>query len=155
MIIGAHNVVYSTNPDADRDFLRDVLKLGGVDAGGGFMIFGLPPAEIAMHEGPNNSVHELYLMADDIKGFVGEMTGHGLSCTAVEDTGWGLVTKLTLPGGGTLSVYQPKHPRPKPAASAAPRTVKKAPKKKAAKKPAKKSAKKAAKPKAKAKKRGR
>lgn len=152
MIIGAHAIVFSTKPDADVAFMRDVLKLGHVDAGGGFLVFGLPPAEVAVHEGEKNDVHELYLMCDDVNALVDEMTMHGIPCGIVEDRGWGVVTQMTLPGGGKLSVYEPRHPRPKAAAAAAAAPVKKAKKKSAkraakpvAKTPVKKAAKKAAK----------
>jgi hypothetical protein len=113
-IIGAHAIIYTTNPSADRAFLRDVLKLPNVDVGEGWLIFGLPPAELAVHPG-DNAAHELYLMCDDIGAFVSEMRGQGLACEAVQDRGWGLLTTLTLPGGGKLGVYQPRHDRPKAA----------------------------------------
>jgi hypothetical protein len=112
MIIGAHSIIYSTNPDADRAFLRDVLTLPNVDVGGGWLIFGLPPAEVAVHPSDTNDRHELYLMCDDIVQFLEEMKTHGISCSQVRDQGWGLLTSLTLPGGGKLGVYQPKHTRP-------------------------------------------
>src|SRR6476646_12137079 len=109
MIIGAHAIIYSTNPDADRAFLRDVLRFTSVDAGEGWLIFGLPPSEVAVHPSRKNSLHELYLMCDDVEGFVAEMKGHGVGCGPVQNRGWGLVTQLTLPGGGALGVYQPRH----------------------------------------------
>lgn len=112
MLIGVHTVVHSRNAAADRAFFRDVLKLGGVDAGGGFMVFGLQPAEVSMHEADNNDVHELYLMCDDVQAFIAEMQRRGVACDAVSDEGWGLLTRLALPGGGKLGVYQPRHPRP-------------------------------------------
>jgi hypothetical protein len=113
MIIGAHSIVYSTKPDADRRFLRDILKLPNVDVGGGWLIFGLPPAEVAVHPSGKNNVHELYLMCDDVEAFVAKMKKHKVACEAVQNQGWGLLTHLTLPGGGKLGVYQPRHPRPK------------------------------------------
>ena len=112
MIIGAHSVIFSTNPDADRAFLRDVLKLTHVDVGGGWLIFGLPPAEVAVHPSEENDVHELYLMCDDVESFVTDVTKHGIECGTVEDLGWGLITRLTVPGGGKLGIYQPRHARP-------------------------------------------
>ena len=112
MINGAHLIIYSTNPEADRAFLRDVLKLTNVDIGGGWLIFGLPPSEVAVHPAEKNSVHELYLMCDDVEGLIAEMTRHGIVTGQVQDEGWGLLTQLTLPGGGTLGVYQPRHARP-------------------------------------------
>src|SRR4051794_23872255 len=114
MITGAHAIIYSANPDADRAFLRDVLKLTHVDVGHGWLIFGLPPSEIAVHPAETNDRHELYLLCDDIEAFVTAMKTHGVSCGAVQDQRWGLLSQLTLPGGGTLGVYQPRHPRPDP-----------------------------------------
>jgi hypothetical protein len=114
MIIGGHSIIYSTNPEADRAFLRDVLKLTSVDVGGGWLIFGLPPAELAVHPSDKNNVHEFYLMCDDIQTFVARMRQNGIACQSVENQGWGLLTRLTLPGGGTLGVYQPRHARPEP-----------------------------------------
>jgi hypothetical protein len=112
MISGVHAIVYSTNPDADRAFLRDVLALPHVDVGHGWLIFGLPPSEVAVHPADKNNVHELYLMCDDIQEFVARMKAHVIDCEAVQDQGWGLLTHLTLPGGGKMGVYQPRHARP-------------------------------------------
>lgn len=114
MINGAHTILYSRNPDADRAFLRDVLQLPNVDVGGGWLIFGLPPAEVAVHPSDRNDVHEFYLMCEDIQAFVERVTSHGIACEAVHDAGWGLLSRLTLPGGGKLGVYQPRHARPEP-----------------------------------------
>jgi hypothetical protein len=114
MLIGAHSIIYSSNPDADRAFLRDVLKLTNVDVGDGWLIFGLPPAEVAVHPSDKNDVHEFYLMCDDVEAFVAGMQQHNIACAPVQDRGWGLLTQLTLPGGGKLGVYQPRHARPKP-----------------------------------------
>jgi hypothetical protein len=118
MIIGAHSIIYSTRPEADRAFLRDVLKLTNVDVGDGWLIFGLPPAEVAVHPSHQNNVHEFYLMCDDVEAFVAEMEKQGISCGPVQNQGWGLLTQLRLPGGGKLGVYQPRHARPKPMSSA-------------------------------------
>ncbi len=115
MINGAHSVIFSTNPEADRAFLRDVLKLPNVDVGGGWLIFGLPPAEVAVHPSDKGGVHELYLMCDDVEALIAEMKTHGIACDPVQDQGWGLLTRLTLPGNGKLGVYQPRHARPEPA----------------------------------------
>ena len=112
MVIGAHSIIYSTDPEADRAFFRDVLKLTNVDVGHGWLIFGLPPAEVAVHPSEKNDVHEFYLMVDDIEGFVREMKKHEIACEPVQDQGYGLLTQLTLPGGGKLGVYQPRHARP-------------------------------------------
>jgi hypothetical protein len=112
MIIGAHSIVYSTNPDADRAFLDGVLKLPSVDVGGGWLIFGLPPAELAVHPSHKNDVHEFYLMCDDVKAFIAEMARRDVVCEPAQDMGWGVLTQVRLPGGGKLGVYQPRHARP-------------------------------------------
>jgi hypothetical protein len=112
MLIGAHAIIFSTNPDADRAFLRDILKLPHIDAGGEYVIFGLPPSEIAVHQHDKNDVHEVYLMCADVKAVTGELKSHNISCGPVSDEGWGLLTRVTLPGGGKLGVYQPRHARP-------------------------------------------
>lgn len=114
MIIGAHSIIYSSNPESDRAFFRDILRLTSVDVGGGWLIFGLPPAELAVHPSDKNNVHEFYLMVDDVEGFIKEMASFGLTCGPVDDQGWGLLTQVTLPGGGKLGVYQPRHERPEP-----------------------------------------
>ena len=111
-ITGAHSIIYSSNPDADRAFLRDVLGFPHVDVGHGWLIFALPPAEVAVHPAEKNDRQELYLMVDDIEGFVTEMTQRGVACSPPNNQGWGVLTHLTLPGGGTLGVYQPRHARP-------------------------------------------
>ena len=118
MIVGAHSIIYSTNPDADRAFLRDVLELPGVDVGGGWLIFGLPPAELAVHPSDVNGVHEFYLMCDDVDALVSEMKKRAVACTPVQSQGWGLLTHVALPGGGKLGIYQPRHIRPKAARAA-------------------------------------
>jgi len=90
-----------------------VLELPSVDVGGGWLIFGLPPAEVAVHPSDENDVHEFYLMCDDVEAFVAEMKKRGIACGPVQNPGWGLITRVTLPGGGKLGVYQPRHARPK------------------------------------------
>lgn len=115
MIVGAHSIIYSRNPEADRRFLRDVLKLTSIDVGGGWLIFGLPPAEVAVHPSSKNNLHELYLMCDDVEALMAEMKGQGVRCSRVQTQPWGLLTHVTLPGGGKLGIYQPRHARPKPA----------------------------------------
>ncbi|MCU0613122.1 MAG: extradiol dioxygenase [Candidatus Eisenbacteria bacterium] len=112
MITGAHSIVFSTDAEADRTFFRDILGLPHVDAGEGWPIFGLPPAEVALHPWDENDVHRLYLICDDVRAFTLEMQRHGVATTPVEEQEWGLLTELTLPGGGKLGVYQPLHPRP-------------------------------------------
>jgi len=113
MIIGAHSIIYSTNPESDRAFLRDILKLTNVDVGGGWLIFGLPPAEVAVHPSEKNDIHELYLICDDVKALIAEMKEHSIVCGPVHDEGWGLLIQLRLPGGGKIGVYEPRHARPK------------------------------------------
>lgn len=117
MLTGAHSIIYSSNAEADKAFLRDVLKLTSVDVGRGWLIFGLPPAEIAVHPSDKNDVHEFYLMCDDVDAFVAEMGRKNVPCEAINNQGWGLLTRITLPGGGKLGVYQPRHPRPEPMTS--------------------------------------
>src|ERR1700733_6562592 len=109
MITGAHVIVYSTNPDADRAFLRDVIKLTHVDVGHGWLIFGLPPSEIAVHPAETNSSSELFLLCDDIQHFIKQMTEAKLHCDPVQNQRWGHLTYLTLPGGSRLGVYEPLH----------------------------------------------
>lgn len=99
---------------ADRTFFRDVLNLPNVDAGDGWLIFGVPPAEVAVHPSDSNDRHELYLMCDSIHGFVESMSGHGIACGPISDEGWGLLAQIGLPGGGSLGVYEPRHARPDP-----------------------------------------
>ena len=113
MIIGAHSIIYSKRPELDRDFLRDVLKLPNIDLGGGWLVFALPPAEVALHPSSNNDVHEFYLMCDDVEALIGEMKQRSIPCTPVQTQVWGLLTHVTLPGGGKLGIYQPRHARPK------------------------------------------
>jgi hypothetical protein len=108
---GAHAILYSKKAEADRAFLRDVLKLPHVDAGQGWLIFGLPPAEVTVHPGDDHT-HELYLMCTDIEEFVEEMKKRKVRCSDVMDRGWGLLCQITLPGGGQLGVYEPRHARP-------------------------------------------
>jgi hypothetical protein len=113
MIIGGHTVLHSKDPEADREFLRDVIGLPHVDAGGGWLIFGLPPAEVAVHPSEENDVHEFYLMCDDVEAFVADMARLNITCGEAQDLGWGILTQVTLPSGGKLGIYQPRHARPK------------------------------------------
>ena len=115
MLIGAHSIIYSRNPEADRAFLRDILQLPNVDVGDGWLIFGLPPAELAVHPSKKNNIHEFYFMCADIHAFVAAMSRQGVSCGSIENMGWGHLTQVTLPGGGKLGVYQPRHARPRAA----------------------------------------
>jgi hypothetical protein len=116
MITGAHSIIMSTNPEADRAFLRDVLKLTHVDVGGGWLIFGLPPAEVAVHPNDRNDVHEFFLMCDDVDALIADMKARGVACTPIQQQPWGRLTQVSLPGGGKLGIYQPRHERPKPMA---------------------------------------
>ena len=110
MISGAHVIVYSKHAEADRAFFRAVLGFKSVDAGHGWLIFALPPAEAAVHPSEENGPHELYFMCDDLKAEMGFLTKKGVQCSNVQEQRWGSVTKMTLPGGGKVGLYQPKHP---------------------------------------------
>jgi catechol 2,3-dioxygenase-like lactoylglutathione lyase family enzyme len=112
MIHGTHVIIYSKDAEADRAFFRDVLKYESVDAGDGWLIFALPPAEVAVHPSDTNDVHEFFLMCDDIQSLVAEMKRKNVTCSPVDEQRWGSITRLTLPGGGQLGVYQPKHASP-------------------------------------------
>src|SRR5271168_1204216 len=112
MITGAHSIVYSSDAKADIAFFKDVLKLTNVDVGRGWLIFGLPPSELAVHPAEEGGLYEFYLLCDDINGFIKEMSDRGIACSPVETQRWGNITRLTLPSGGKLAVYEPKHARP-------------------------------------------
>lgn len=113
MITGAHSIIYSKNPEADRAFLRDMLGLPNVNVGDGWLIFALPPAEVAIHPADENDVHELYLMVKNVEAVVEAMERRNVTCTQPRDLGWGVLTQVSLPGGGKLGIYQPRHARPK------------------------------------------
>ncbi len=112
MIRGAHVIIYSRDAEADRAFFRDVLHYPFADAGHGWLIFALPPAEVAVHPSDENDVHELYLMCDDVGALIRELTAKNVACSAIDEQRWGSITRVTLPGGGKIGVYQPKHPSP-------------------------------------------
>jgi hypothetical protein len=113
LITGVHAVIFSNDAEADRAFFRDVLELPSVDAGGGWLIFALPPAELAAHPDDQDGHHELYLMCDDIHSTVESLKAKGVDFTrSVSDEGFGLVTAIRLPGGGELGLYEPRHPTP-------------------------------------------
>jgi catechol 2,3-dioxygenase-like lactoylglutathione lyase family enzyme len=122
MITGAHFLLYTTDPDADRAFFRDVLGFRGVDAGGGWLIFGLPPAELAVHPAEEDLVQEhagqellgsvLYLMCDDVKATVAALRRQAVPCGEIGTAEWGLHTTIGLPSGGRIGLYQPTHPTP-------------------------------------------
>ena len=113
MLVGAHSIIYSRDAEADRAFLKDVLGLPSVDVGHGWLIFGLPPSEVAVHPAEGNDRHELYLMCDDVHATVEELARKGVEFAGpVRDEGWGLLTAIRLPGGGELGLYEPRHPSP-------------------------------------------
>jgi len=112
MITGAHSIIYSSDSKADLNFFKNILKFPNIDAGRGWLIFGLPPSEIAIHPANENGLHEFYLLCDDINAFVKDMAEHHVICSTIENQRWGLLTHLTLPGGGKLGVYEPRHARP-------------------------------------------
>ena len=109
MISGAHVVVYTKNAEADRAFFSEILGFKSVDAGHGWLIFGLPPTEAAFHPSENQA-HELYFMCDDLKTEMAALAQKGVECSKVEEARWGSITKIWLPGGGSVGLYQPKHP---------------------------------------------
>ena len=108
MIFGTHFIVFSSDADADRAFLSDVFGFDNVDAGGGWLIFGLPPAELAVHPAERAGA-ELYLMCDDLPTEMRTLSDRGIHCSEVEEARWGSVTKIRLPGGGEVGLYQPRH----------------------------------------------
>ena len=111
MIDGAHVVLDSKDPEADRQFFRDVLKFPSVDAGHGWLIFALPPAEVAFHPTEKNNKHELYFMCADLKATKKSLQEKNVKCGDTKEERWGSLTEITLPGGGHIGLYQPKHPR--------------------------------------------
>jgi hypothetical protein len=112
MINGAHVVVYSVDPNADRAFFRDILGFPSVDASHGWLIFALPEAEAAFHPDKENGRHELYLMCDNLQAEMGALSAKGVECSQAVEARWGSITKIRLPGGGEIGLYEPKHPRP-------------------------------------------
>ncbi len=110
MINGAHIIIYSKDPEADRSFFRDILKFRSVDAGHGWLIFAFPPAEAAFHPADANNKHELFLMCDDVRAEIKMLNSNKIKCSAIVEERWGSLTKITLPGGGEIGLYQPKHP---------------------------------------------
>jgi hypothetical protein len=119
MIDGAHFLLYSKDPEADRAFLRDVLEFRSVDAGRGWLIFALPPAEIAVHPTDEDSTRDandgvadaaLYLMCDDLRSTMKSLKTKRVSFAPVDEAPWGIVTTFALPSGAKIGLYQPKHP---------------------------------------------
>jgi predicted enzyme related to lactoylglutathione lyase len=110
MITGVHALIYTRDADADRIFFKDVLGLDSIDSGGGWLIFALPPAELGIHPSEHNDRHELYLLCDDIEATAGQLERKGVKLTRpFQDENWGRVSMITLPGGGQLGIYEPKH----------------------------------------------
>jgi catechol 2,3-dioxygenase-like lactoylglutathione lyase family enzyme len=109
MVGGAHVILYSTDAEADRAFFRDVLGFPSVDAGHGWLIFALPPAEVAIHPAELPS-SELYLMCEDLASELDALAAKGVTCSPIEVARWGSISKVLLPGGGEVGLYQPTHP---------------------------------------------
>ena len=109
MIIGAHVVLYSKDADADRAFFRDILGLKSVDAGRGWLIFALPPAEAAFHPSESNGPHELFFMCDNLTAEMSALAKKNVAFSEIQEARWGSIVKMKLPGGGDVSLYQPKH----------------------------------------------
>jgi catechol 2,3-dioxygenase-like lactoylglutathione lyase family enzyme len=113
MITGIHAIVFSAEAEKVRAFFADALGMSSVDAGGGWLIFALPPAELAVHPTDGASRHELYLMCDDIHATLAELRGKGVEVARdVSDQGWGLLAAIRLPDGSDLPIYQARHPTP-------------------------------------------
>ena len=110
MIFGAHVIVYSKDATADRIFFRDIFGFPSVDAGDGWLIFALPPAEVAVHPAEGNDRHELFFMCNNLEAEVSALRGKGIQCSDVHDAPWGSTTTMRLPGGGKIGLYQPRHP---------------------------------------------
>jgi catechol 2,3-dioxygenase-like lactoylglutathione lyase family enzyme len=112
MIDGGHVIIYSKDAEADKAFIRDVLKFSHADAGGGWLIFKLPPSEVAVHPSDENGLHEFFLMTDDLDREMAALERAGAACEPATQQSWGRLTRIRLPGGGALGLYQPRHARP-------------------------------------------
>ena len=113
MITGMHAIVFSPEAEKVRAFFGDTLGLSSVDAGAGWLIFAMPPAELAVHPADESGHHELYLMCDNIDATLAELKGKGVEVAAdVSDQGWGLLAAIRLPDGGEFAIYEPRHPSP-------------------------------------------
>lgn len=112
MINGAHIIIYSKDAEADKRFIKDTLKFKYVDVNKGWLIFKLPPAEVAVHPSDENDLHEFYLMTDNLDSEIKTLEKEGVSCDSVTQQGWGRSTRIQLPGGGSLGLYEPRHARP-------------------------------------------
>jgi len=109
VVFGAHLVLYSQDAEADRRFLAESIGLDSVDAGHGWLIFAMPPSEVAVHPAEAAGA-ELYLMCDDLAAEIAALADRGVACSAIEEARWGSITKIALPGGGEIGLYQPRHP---------------------------------------------
>lgn len=109
MVFGAHLILYSRDAQADRRFLSETFALDSVDAGNGWLIFALPPAEIAVHPADVPAA-EIYMMCEDLGAEMKSLAARGAKCTPIEEARWGSITKVSLPGGGQVGLYQPRHP---------------------------------------------
>lgn len=112
MFNGGHVVIYSNEPEADRRFFKEVLGLGNVDVGDGWLIFSLPPSEIAFHPHENSTAHEFYFMCENIQSACRTLEGHGVEFAEPIDEGWGVLSSFVLPGGARVGFYQPRHESP-------------------------------------------
>jgi hypothetical protein len=118
MFFGTHLLLYSRDAEADRAFLRDVLEIPTVDAGEGWLIFAMPPAEMGIHPGESVIEHAganlaagtVYLMCRDLRAVIKKLEAKGVTCSPVQEAGWGTVTSIPLPGGSSLGLYEPHHP---------------------------------------------
>jgi catechol 2,3-dioxygenase-like lactoylglutathione lyase family enzyme len=114
MINAVHSILFARDPDAARDFFTDVLQLDSVDAGDGWLIFALPPAELAVHPSNVGGGHELYLMTDDLERTLAQLRERGVGiASAPSDQGWGVLASIEVPGFGPLGLYEPRHPTPR------------------------------------------
>jgi catechol 2,3-dioxygenase-like lactoylglutathione lyase family enzyme len=110
MIYGAHIIIFSRDAEADRAFISDVLGFSSIDVGGGWLVFALPPSELAVHPDEKNGRHELFLMTDDLESEMASLAAKGVECAEVTHERWGTVTRIRLPGGGDVALYQSKLP---------------------------------------------
>jgi catechol 2,3-dioxygenase-like lactoylglutathione lyase family enzyme len=117
LVFGAHLILYSKDAAADRAFLKEILGFPSVDAGHGWLIFAMPPTELAVHPADEHGRPELYFMCDDLMATISTLAEKGVSCSEVHDERWGSVTKIHMPGGGEVGLYQPRHPTALPAAA--------------------------------------
>jgi catechol 2,3-dioxygenase-like lactoylglutathione lyase family enzyme len=110
MLTGAHIVIYSRDPDADRTFFKDILGLRSVDAGHGWLIFAVPAAEVAFHPHDQNNKHEIFFTCDDLHAEIAALKSKGVQLGEISEQRWGTLTTISLPSGASIGLYQPKHP---------------------------------------------